>query len=150
MKRVYNIILMIIVSFLTLGCNNKTPEIATKPEPKISIDSMFRKQLTKPLNDKIYLLAYKDGLSDTVVRKIVFKYLEMNDPFDYYVLTKRDNDSIFGAHISEILNNGTQTVNMKSLLDTISINFKVSNKKAAQVIFDYKLLQSFEDIKEKN
>jgi len=95
-------------------------------------------------------LSYKDELSDTIVRKIVLKYFEKYNHFNYYVLTTKDDDTTFINHLLDNANNRTPTYNMKSLLDTISINCKVSKQKTAQIIFDYELLQSFDEIEENN
>ncbi len=150
MKRINSILLMISIIFTVISCQNETPKATPTVENKLNQDSIFIQGLTKPINDKIYLLSYKDELNDTIVRKIIIKYLEKYHPIDYYTMTTKETDTTFIIQLLNKLSKPTPVYYMKSLIDTISINYKVSKKKIAQIIFDYRLLQSIEDLNEQD
>ncbi len=149
MKRINSIIFMISIIFIVLSCQNGTKKtaITEKEKPKQNQDSILRNNLWKSDNNRIYLLSYKYELSDTIVREIILKYLDNYSPVYYYLLNSGKMDTINLEHIFDKYENPP---NMKSLIDTISIDYGVSKKKISQIIFDYKLLQSFDDIKEQN
>ncbi len=147
MKRIYSILLMTSIIFIVLSCQNgtKKPAITVREKPKENQGSELGKSLWKSENNKIYLLSYKDGLSDTIVRKIILKYLDNFSPVDYYLLNSSKLDTNYLKHAFDKFGNPP---NMKNLIDTLSIDYGISKKKISQIIFDYELLQSFEEIEE--
>ncbi len=147
MKRINSIILMIGIIFIVLSCQNgtKKPSMTAEEKPKQNVDSIFRNMLLKSENNKIYLLSCKYELNDTTVKAIIFKYLDNYSP--YYLLNSEKLDTTNIKHIFDIIDN---PINMKSLIDTISIDYGVSKKKISKIIFDYELLQSFDEIEENN
>jgi len=128
MKHIKNIILTIGIIFIVLSCQNGTekPSMTAEVKPKQNIDSIFRNNLLKSENNKIYLLSYKYELNDTIVREIIFKYLANYSPVYYYLMNSEKLDTINLKHIFDKFKNPT---NMKSLIDTISIDYDVSKKR---------------------